>query len=46
MFSRCVQWQVYLVGGVVSVGVDGLYDHVTVQEMGGLPCRRCGQCWG
>ena len=35
MVTRCVQWQVYLVGGVVSVGVDGLYDHVAVQEVGG-----------
>ena len=26
---------VYLVGGMVSVGVDGLYDHVAVQEVGG-----------
>ena len=25
---RCGHWQIYLVGGVVSVGVDGLYNHV------------------
>ena len=41
---RCGQWQVYLVGGVVSVGVDGVWS-VSVFS-GSLPCRRCGQCWG
>ena len=44
MVSRCVQWQVYLVGGVVSVGVDGVCSVGVVS--GSLPCRRYGQCWG